>query len=163
MPITYNPTLGEALWCTYDGMEPEMVKRRVVVVISPRAAIRPGLVTVIPLSATLPAVAQPWHVKLDRDPGFYPITLRNSAGDLGKMRHDQCGLPPAASWLLHALERAPAVSDDEGLARGVAGDPAGCAGGLGTSDSDPHLTACRGHLAPYLGRLYDRVVPGSPG
>lgn len=70
MGITYHPALGEALWCDYSGIEPEMVKRRIVVVISPKASQRPDLVTVVPISSTEPMIAKPWHVKLKRDP--YP-------------------------------------------------------------------------------------------
>ena len=71
MAIQYHPTLGEALWCDYTGIEPEMVKRRLVVIILPRASQRPHLTTVVPISATPPHGLQPWHVQLDRDP--YPF------------------------------------------------------------------------------------------
>lgn len=70
MGITYHPTVGEALWCDYTGLEPEMVKRRLVVVVSPRGAQRYKLTTVVPISATPPEILKPWHVKLGRDP--YP-------------------------------------------------------------------------------------------
>lgn len=68
--IQYHPSIGEALWCDFSGQEPEMVKRRLVVVIVPKACQRPQLTTVVPISATRPEVVRPWHVKLDRDP--YP-------------------------------------------------------------------------------------------
>lgn len=70
MGIQYHPDLGEALWCDYTGLEPEMVKRRLVVVVVPRASQRPHLTTVVPISATPPEVIRPWHVRLGRDP--YP-------------------------------------------------------------------------------------------
>lgn len=68
MGITYHPDIGEVLWCDYSGMEPEMVKRRLCVVITPRASQRPHLTTVVPISSTPPEAVRPWHVKLDRDP-----------------------------------------------------------------------------------------------
>ena len=40
MGITYHPDLGEALWCDYAGIEPEMCKRRIAVVIVPNGPTR---------------------------------------------------------------------------------------------------------------------------
>lgn len=68
MGIKYHPRVGEALYCEYAGIEPEMVKRRLVVVVSPKAVERHGLVTVVPLSTTAPDPVKPWHVRLSRDP-----------------------------------------------------------------------------------------------
>lgn len=68
MPIRFHPALGDTLWCEYTGLVPEMVKRRLVVVVSPKACERQGLVTVVPLSATSPTNGKAWHVRLDRDP-----------------------------------------------------------------------------------------------
>jgi mRNA interferase MazF len=68
MAISYHPAIGEALWCDYTGIEPEMVKRRLVVVVAPRASQRFNLTTVVPISASAPEEARPWHVKLQRDP-----------------------------------------------------------------------------------------------
>jgi mRNA interferase MazF len=70
MAIDYHPSLGEALWCDYTGIEPEMIKRRLAVVIVPKACSRKGLTTVVPISTSPPEVIQPWHVRLERDP--YP-------------------------------------------------------------------------------------------
>lgn len=70
MGISYHPAIGEALWCDYAGIEPEMVKHRLVVVIVPKASQRYNLTTVVPISATAPPELKPWHVKLGRDP--YP-------------------------------------------------------------------------------------------
>lgn len=70
MTIQYHPDLGEALWCDYTGIEPEMCKRRIAVVLTPKAAQRYRLVTVVPISATPPDEVKPWHVRLARDP--YP-------------------------------------------------------------------------------------------
>jgi len=70
MGIDYHPDVGEALWCDYTGIEPEMVKRRLAVVIVPRASQRHRLTTVVPISCAKPEVVRPWHVMLGRDP--YP-------------------------------------------------------------------------------------------
>jgi uncharacterized protein YifN (PemK superfamily) len=70
MAIPYHPDLGEALWCDYSGIKPEMVKRRLAVVLTPRSCQRIGLATVIPISCTPPDIVRPWHVRLSRDP--YP-------------------------------------------------------------------------------------------
>lgn len=77
MPINYHPDLGEALWCDYAGVEPEMCKRRICVVITPRASQRWRLATVVPLSTSAPEAVRPWHVRLDRDP--YP---KGTAGEV---------------------------------------------------------------------------------
>lgn len=70
MAITYHPALGEALWCDYSGIEPEMLKRRLVIVVVPKICQRKDLTTVVPISATAPLILRPWHVELARDP--YP-------------------------------------------------------------------------------------------
>jgi uncharacterized protein YifN (PemK superfamily) len=56
MAITFHPRPGSLLICDYDtGFKaPEMVKRRPVVVISPRLRRRDGLCSVVPLSTTEP-------------------------------------------------------------------------------------------------------------
>jgi len=65
MPITFHPKTGTLLVCDFAGMvEPEMVKSRPVVVISPRLRHRTGLCTVIPLSTTAPNLVMPWHCKV---------------------------------------------------------------------------------------------------
>jgi mRNA interferase MazF len=66
--IEYHPALGEALWCDYTGIEPEMIKRRLVVVVTPKPSQRHKLTTVVPISATSPTTVLPWHVRLNRDP-----------------------------------------------------------------------------------------------
>lgn len=49
-------------------MVPEIVKTRPVVIVSPAHLIRPGLVTVVPLSTTPPEPVQPYHYKLLGNP-----------------------------------------------------------------------------------------------
>ena len=70
MPLTFRPKPGNVVICDYAGFKPpEMVKVRPVVVLSPRH--RSGrLVTIVPISSTPPAPAEPWHVELA--PGAYP-------------------------------------------------------------------------------------------
>ncbi|MUV12908.1 type II toxin-antitoxin system PemK/MazF family toxin [Noviluteimonas gilva] len=68
MPIQYHPDLGEALWCEYEGLAPEMIKRRLAVVLTPKACQRARIATVVPVSTTPPEVIRPWHVRLSQDP-----------------------------------------------------------------------------------------------
>ncbi|MEI6730857.1 MAG: type II toxin-antitoxin system PemK/MazF family toxin, partial [Pseudomonadota bacterium] len=49
MAIKYHPNPGTVLTCDFSGMiEPEMIKERPVVVISPRLCSRTGLCTIVP-------------------------------------------------------------------------------------------------------------------
>lgn len=59
MPIRYPVAPGTIVLCNYDTgfRPPEMVKRRPVVVVSPRLPHRDGLATVVPLSTTPPTAA----------------------------------------------------------------------------------------------------------
>ncbi|QPL37281.1 type II toxin-antitoxin system PemK/MazF family toxin [Thalassospira sp. B30-1] len=69
MPIRFHPRPGRFLTCDYRGYEaPEMIKRRPVVVISPRKRQGPGLCTVVPLSTTPPNLQTACHVKIEIDP-----------------------------------------------------------------------------------------------
>jgi mRNA interferase MazF len=67
MPIKSHPALGTVLLCDFNTgfMPPEMVKRRPVVVISPRITARPGLATVVALSTTPPNEVMPYHCQID--------------------------------------------------------------------------------------------------
>jgi len=67
MAIREHPKIGTILMCDYDTgfMPPEMVKRRPVVVISPKIAARPGLCTVVPLSTTAPNPVLQFHCQID--------------------------------------------------------------------------------------------------
>lgn len=73
---------GEVVFCDFDGLhEPEMVKRRPVIVISRTATHWRNLCTIVPLSSTAPERRQPWHVELSRNPlrghlpGDHPFQL----------------------------------------------------------------------------------------
>ena len=67
MGLKYYPRPGEILVCDYNTgfIEPEMTKRRPVVVISPRLRRRAGLVCIIPLSTTAPDPAEAHHCRLE--------------------------------------------------------------------------------------------------
>lgn len=66
--ITTHPQQGTILICEFSGFqEPEMTKRRPVVVVSKPIASRPGLCTVVALSTTEPKVLLPLHFRLDVD------------------------------------------------------------------------------------------------
>lgn len=67
MAIREHPATGTLLMCDFDTgfRPPEMVKRRLVVVISPKIAARAGLCTVVPLSTTAPKPQMPYHCRID--------------------------------------------------------------------------------------------------
>jgi len=67
MTILYHPRAGEIFICTYpkDMKEPEMVKPRPVVAISPRLKKRTTLVTIVPLSTTEPKFKMPFHYEIN--------------------------------------------------------------------------------------------------
>jgi uncharacterized protein YifN (PemK superfamily) len=67
--ITFHPKAGAVLVCDFRGyIEPEIVKTRPVVVVSPNHMRRPGLVTVIPLSTTAPRPVEAYHHLLHGNP-----------------------------------------------------------------------------------------------
>jgi mRNA interferase MazF len=70
MPIKEHPYTGTILLCDFNSgfREPEMVKRRPVVVLSPKIAARPGLCTVVALSDTEPHPKLPYHCQIDIRP-----------------------------------------------------------------------------------------------
>jgi uncharacterized protein YifN (PemK superfamily) len=67
MGIRFAVPPGTLILCDYDTgfRPPEMVKRRPVVVISPRLPHRDQLCTVVPLSTTPPIVELPYVCRLD--------------------------------------------------------------------------------------------------
>ncbi len=66
MALKFNPKAGAILICNYSTgfVAPEMVKRRPVVVVSPRLRRRDGLCAVVPLSRTPPPAPQNYHYEL---------------------------------------------------------------------------------------------------
>jgi len=66
--LKFHPKAGAMLICDFRGfIVPEIVKRRPVVVITPRLAHRDGLCTIVPLSTTAPRHPQPFHVRLSQN------------------------------------------------------------------------------------------------
>ena len=67
MPLNFHPRPGMVLICDFNtGFKaPEMIKRRPVVVISPRRRRMSGLCTVVPLSTTEPNPIEPFHHRMD--------------------------------------------------------------------------------------------------
>jgi mRNA interferase MazF len=74
MPIKFAVAPGALVLCNYaTGFRtPEMVKRRPVVVISPRLPHRDGLCTVVPLSTTPPHSAVAYQCRLEIHPALPP-------------------------------------------------------------------------------------------
>lgn len=69
MAINFHPDPGTILICDFRGMEePEMVKRRPVVVVSPKFKDRTGICTIVPLSTTPPRPVKRYHFKLQITP-----------------------------------------------------------------------------------------------
>lgn len=71
MAVHFHPEQGAILACDFRGFEaPEIVKRRPVVVISPRLRHRTGLCTVVPMSTTEPRQLEAYHYRLHTDPAL---------------------------------------------------------------------------------------------
>lgn len=69
MPIQFHPEIGTILICDFEGLKsPEMIKRRPVVVVSPKFKHRASLCTVVPLSTTAPPRIEPYHHRLTFSP-----------------------------------------------------------------------------------------------
>ena len=66
MTLNYRPDAGEVLICDFSGLrEPEMIKHRPVVVVSPRRRRGPAVVTIVPFSTTAPIPVENYHVAID--------------------------------------------------------------------------------------------------
>ncbi len=70
MPIKQHPELGTVMMCDFNQgfCPPEMVKRRPVVVISPRISNRYGLCTIVCLSTDAPDPIMPYHCQINIRP-----------------------------------------------------------------------------------------------
>jgi mRNA interferase MazF len=66
MALQFPPTPGDVVICDFDTgfRPPEMIKRRLAVVVSPRLRHRDGLCTVVPLSTTAPLREVPYQCKI---------------------------------------------------------------------------------------------------
>ena len=73
MPLIHHPETGTIVICDFHGfVTPEMVKRRPVIVVSPRLRNRRGLCTIVPLSTTPPDPVMPYHYRIHMDPPLPP-------------------------------------------------------------------------------------------
>ena len=118
MALHFHPEPGLVLLCDYSEFRvPEMVKERLVVIISPRLRRREGLCTVVPLSQTAPEPPQDYHCQLRLERplpgrwaaesywvkadmlatvGFHRLTLLGIGRDHeGKRRYITPKIPPA--------------------------------------------------------------------
>ncbi|WP_226783188.1 type II toxin-antitoxin system PemK/MazF family toxin [Oceaniglobus trochenteri] len=68
LAIGFHPRAGQILVCDFEGfVEPEMVKVRPVMVISPRLPYRSFIVTIVPISLTAPTHCEPYVVQLSKN------------------------------------------------------------------------------------------------
>jgi len=67
MAISEHPPRGSIVVADYSKgfLEPEMVKRRLAVVLSPKIVNRVHLATIVPLSLTMPDHIMPYHKRLE--------------------------------------------------------------------------------------------------
>lgn len=128
MAISYHPRPGEIFICTYpkDMKEPEMVKPRPVVAISPRLKYRTTLVTIVPLSTTKPRYKMPFHYEIslakplpepwNKNPCWaicdHPMTVGFDRLNLIRLGKDQYG---KRKYYQHRLNK----SDLEGIRHGI--------------------------------------------
>jgi len=69
MSLPYHPEQGAILICDFNGFtDPEMTKRRPVIVLSPRLRQRGKLCAIVPFSTTPPSQIMPYHYKLHTNP-----------------------------------------------------------------------------------------------
>ncbi len=63
MTLSYHPARGSIVTVNFEPgfVAPEMVKRRLAIVLSPAIRARVGLCTVVPLSTTPPEKVMPYH------------------------------------------------------------------------------------------------------
>ncbi len=75
MALQHHPQTGLIVICDYSiggFVKPEMVKRRPVVIVSPRLRRSEGLCTVVPLSTVTPDPVMQFHYELTLDPPLPP-------------------------------------------------------------------------------------------
>lgn len=79
MPIREHPARGSIVVVDYSlggFTAPEMVKRRLAVVLTPKISSRPKLCTIVPLSLSTPPKIMPYHAEID-----IPFELPKSWGN----------------------------------------------------------------------------------
>jgi uncharacterized protein YifN (PemK superfamily) len=68
MALLFYPRAGQVYVCDFTGFqEPEMVKPRPVIVISPRLPFRSDIVAIVPISLTEPRHSLPFCYKLSKN------------------------------------------------------------------------------------------------
>lgn len=68
MGLQFHPRAGQIFVCDFSGFrEPEMIKPRPVIVVSPRLPYRSDIVAVVPISLTEPRHALPFCYRLSRN------------------------------------------------------------------------------------------------
>lgn len=70
MPLEYHPKPGTVVKCNYGKggfIDPEMIKNRLAIVISPQISQRHRLCTIVPLSLTPPDLKMPYHFEITFD------------------------------------------------------------------------------------------------
>jgi len=86
MAIKFHPEIGTIVICDFNGfIVPEMVKRRPVIIVSPRLRDRDKLCTIVPLSTTPPSRVMAYHYKLKLDkplPAPYDASFHWVKGDM---------------------------------------------------------------------------------
>lgn len=66
--LNFYPRAGQILVCRFDGFrEPEMVKTRPIIVVSPKLPYRSDIVCVVPISTTAPMHDLPFVVRLSKN------------------------------------------------------------------------------------------------
>ena len=99
MPLQFPPKIGTVVVCNYDTgfREPEMVKQRLAVVVSPRLPHRDGLCTVVPLSTTIPKHRTLYQVRIvlpsDPPPPFTGTWKWAKADMLATVGYSRLSLP----------------------------------------------------------------------
>ena len=82
MAIKFQPEIGSILLCEFSGIEPEMTKKRPVIILS---SVSPRLCLVAPLSTTDPEEQQPWHCLINTPktlPAPYDSNVHWLKGDM---------------------------------------------------------------------------------
>lgn len=79
MSLKFYPDQGAILICDFKGfVEPEMTKRRPVIVVSPKRKNGPRSCMIVPLSTTAPRPVEKFHLRIDLVnplPDPYPETI----------------------------------------------------------------------------------------
>ena len=72
MVLQFFPRAGQIFVCDFTSFEePEMTKKRPVIVISPRLPYRSQIVTIVPISTTAPQHSLPFVVRLSKN--YHPM------------------------------------------------------------------------------------------